>query len=300
MNQRSIDCLNKKNPEETPPYESIYTKLQDLYRDIDELYLDQLSYDERISLLLQLEYLSSLPNDPENDQQIIDYLNSNDNITLSITNYLDISNKNKIALIMGVSAFTFTDNVPIIHIKNDYLNLIQNLTNEGYHVNWLLEEYMNPYLLNQTVNRFDQYDTINTQFFNYISSVAAQEELENGTKIESFVLYDGSLLKDKDFNVYFNNLNSKNQFFIINTCHAEGFAEELEQDGRLILAATEKDQIQKVTMWDIHTPFYQLYRDNWDMTLSVEENYLILCEESTTYEIIVILIDPDEENDYYM
>ena len=102
-----------------------------------------------------------------------------------VNDQLNPTDPGKIALVTGVSDYDFTTIGYIPPIDGDYLHQIKNLTDSGYHVYWLTDEYLTPNILSMFIDRIDLNENINTTIYYSYTGRARQDPIDstvNGTQ----------------------------------------------------------------------------------------------------------------------
>lgn len=111
-------------------------------------------------------------------------------------------------------------------------------------------------------------------------------ETDNGTvpnkylvnETQGIVLSDNTFVSDVQLKELFSVWESNDQFFILNTCYGGGISYDLFEEGRMIMSSSAVDEEIYVSPFDRYSPFYDTFKDSWNWSLSVEENYLVLYE----------------------
>jgi len=275
-----------------------YTELQSMYSNIyDEMdNWDILNYEQKIIAFTVLKYIADLLKEMWYD----DYLSFKDyalnfDFSTQMLKIFDPSSTDKVAIVTGMSHSVFSDNDDVYQIRRDYLRQIQNLTDAGYYVLKLTDEQMTSQLLELFIAKMDGYENQNTEvIFSYNGHAGTYD---NGT--EYITLGDGTLFKDVELNSMLSVLESTKQFIILHTCYAEGFSEEMEQFGRMILSSTGKTEREWIPSMDYYTPFYNIFMTTWNWSLSVEENYIAIYTamiNDPEIDYLPTLYDYDTEN----
>lgn len=218
-----------------------------------------------------------------------------------ITAYLIPDFDQDLALVVSIYDYDFTPNITRIDaIAYDHLDRVLNLTHEGYHVFWLVNEYVNKENLQWVIEKMNQYQDLSTTISVSLTGHTIKDtpvDLVNTT--QALALVNGRLLTDESLRTLFSPWISTNQLFIINTCYGEGLAYELQQNGRMIITSTTIDQSEAVPIFDTNSRFHEVLMNTWNSSISIEANYLNIWRALRNI-LSPVLFDYDEEQEHFL